>query len=159
MCECCGVLSRKLWTYGLATVVIVLGIVIAVLWPALSIKLVHSGLKLKPGTEGYESWVQAPIPIYLSFSLFHWENPEQVRDFNVKPKFKEMGPYVFLEKHLKQDLDFHDNDTVSFYQRRTWFFDRSKSGGDLNDMVTSAHVPSAVSFFVFCLFEVNFCFL
>lgn len=138
--------SRKLWTYGLSIVVIVLGVVIAVVWPAMSLNIVHNSLQLKPGNKAYESWVETPIPIYLTFSLFHWENPEKVRDFNVKPRFKEMGPYVFLEKHLKRDIDFHDNDTVSFFQRRTWLFDRSRSGGDLEDMVTSAHVPSAVSF-------------
>lgn len=141
--------SRKLWTYGLATVVIILGVLVAVLWPTLSLDLVHENLQLKPGTQAYETWVETPIPIYLTFYLFHWENPEEVRDLNVKPKFKEMGPYVFLEKHFKKDIDFHDNDTASYFLRRTWYFDRSKSGGNLEDMITSAHVPSAVSFLVF----------
>lgn len=141
--------SRKLWTYGLGTVVIVLGIIIAVLWPALSLKLVHDELRIEPRSENYENWVHPPLDLFLSFSLFNWENPDQVRDFNVKPKFREMGPYVFRENRLKADIDFHDNNTVSFYQKRTWYFDKSKSKGNLDDMVTTAHVPSAVSIFCY----------
>ncbi|KAH8346006.1 hypothetical protein KR059_005253, partial [Drosophila kikkawai] len=53
------------------------------------------GLKLKPGTDTYDSWLEAPIPIYLSFYMFNWTNPEEIRNPNVKPNFVEMGPYTF----------------------------------------------------------------
>lgn len=100
---------------------------------------------MQVGTEAYKNWVAAPIPIYLTFYMFNWTNPEEIRNPHVKPHFAEMGPYVFLEKRLKENITFHNNDTVSYYQRKTWFFQPELSNGTLDDMVTSAHVISAVS--------------
>ena len=77
--------------------------------------------------------------------MFNWTNPEEVRNRNVKPHFVEMGPYVFLEKHLKENITFHDNDTVTYYERRTWFFEPGLSKGTLDDLVTSGHAVTAVS--------------
>lgn len=101
-------------------------------------------LLIKVGTDNYNSWVEAPIPIYLVFYLFNWTNPEDITKANIKPNFVEMGPYVFLEKHSKENLSFYSNDTVSYYQRRTWFFVPEKSNGTLEDMITTAHPITAV---------------
>lgn len=90
------------------------------------------------------NWVKAPIPIYLVFYMFNWTNPDDVRSSNVKPHFQEMGPYVFLERHVKEQIEFHENGTVSYFQRRTWFFDAEKSNGTLDDSLTMAHVITAV---------------
>lgn len=76
--------------------------------------------------------------------MFNWTNPQEIQNPNVKPNFVELGPYVFLERHLKENLTFNSNDTVTFYQRRTWYFDKEKSNGSLDDMITTAHVISAV---------------
>lgn len=76
--------------------------------------------------------------------MFNWTNPEELRNPNVKPNFVEMGPYVFLEKHLKENITFYNNDTVSYYERRTWFFDEQRSNGTLKDVITAAHVITAV---------------
>ncbi|XP_037957700.1 protein croquemort isoform X2 [Teleopsis dalmanni] len=75
--------------------------------------------------------------------MFNWTNPEEIRNPNVKPNFVEMGPYVFLEKHLKQNISFYPNETVSYYEKRTWFFDKERSNGTLDDMITTAHVITA----------------
>lgn len=101
------------------------------------------GLALKPGTDTYDSWLEAPIPIYLSFYMFNWTNPEEIRNPNVKPNFVEMGPYTFLEKHIKENYTFYDNATVAYYERRTWFFDPERSNGTLDDLVTAAHAITA----------------
>lgn len=54
-----------------------------------------------------------------------------------------MGPYVFREKRIKENIQFFTNDTVSYNERKIWFFDSSKSVGNLHDRVTSAHVITA----------------
>ncbi|EDW13099.1 uncharacterized protein Dmoj_GI18033, isoform B [Drosophila mojavensis] len=142
-CECCGETQRKSWVFGIGSVFAVLGILLVVLWPNLADNLVESGLKLEPGTDTYDSWLEAPIPIYLKFYMFNWTNPQDIRNPNIKPHFNEMGPYVFLEKHKKENYTFFDNATVAYYERRTWFFDEKQSNGTLHDMITAAHAITA----------------
>uniref|UniRef100_A0A1B0FMP8 Plasma membrane glycoprotein CD36 n=1 Tax=Glossina morsitans morsitans TaxID=37546 RepID=A0A1B0FMP8_GLOMM len=142
-CECCGVTQRKAWVFSSAVILAIFGILLVVMWPEWSVSLVHNNLLIKVGTDNYNSWVKAPIPIYLVFYLFNWTNPEDITKANIKPNFVEMGPYVFLEKHSKENLSFYSNDTVSYYQRRTWFFVPEKSNGTLEDMITTAHPITA----------------
>ncbi|XP_017481187.1 PREDICTED: protein croquemort [Rhagoletis zephyria] len=142
-CESCSVTQRKAWVFGLGTFFTALGIALLVFWNGIADNIMRNSLMLKVGSEAYNIWVEAPIPIYLEFHIFNWTNPEEIRNPNVKPHFVEMGPYVFLEKHLKQNITFYQNDTVSYFQKRTWFFDEQRSGGSLNDMVTAAHVITA----------------
>lgn len=142
-CNCCSVTQRKIWVFGIGTLMICLGLVVVLIWPDLSTRMVESSLVLKNGTMSFNNWIETPIPIYTKFCLFNWTNPEEFRNPNVKPNFVEMGPYVFLEKDLKMDLDFHDNSTVSYYNRKTWFFVPEMSNGTLDDMVTAAHVITA----------------
>lgn len=80
--------------------------------------------------------------------LFNWTNAADVRVPGVKPHFEQMGPYVFREEKTKEDLVWHENKTVTFYGRRTWFFEPSMSGGKLDDLITCPHLPSIVSFYL-----------
>lgn len=84
--------------------------------------------------------------MYMEFTMFNWTNSDQVHDPSVKPLFTEMGPYVFLESHERNDLAWHDdNGTVSFNQTRTWHFQADRSNGSLDDLVTNLNVISVVS--------------
>lgn len=104
-------------------------------------------MQLKEGSLNYDMWVKTPIPMYLKFRLFNWTNPHELHNKSTKPHFKELGPYVFLEKHERVNITFNEaNDTVAFYQVRTWHFVTEMSNGTLDDEVTSVNVMSAVSY-------------
>ena len=77
--------------------------------------------------------------------LFNWTNPDQVRVAGVKPHFDRVGPYVFREDKIKQNITFYENNTVSFEPERTWFFEPEMSGGTLDDLITCPHLPTIVS--------------
>ncbi|XP_046382372.1 protein peste-like isoform X3 [Ischnura elegans] len=83
----------------------------------------------------------------LTVYFFNWTNPNKLRT-NEKPAFSEMGPYTFREFHEKVNLSFHENDTVTFQQVRTWKFDPSCSNGSLDDLVTTINVPPLTAAFV-----------
>lgn len=86
--------------------------------------------------------------MYLKIHLFNWTNPQDFINANIKPKFVEMGPYVFIEKHERVNLQWNaDNDTVSYNQIRTWHFVPEMSNGTLDDKVTQVNVMTAVSNF------------
>lgn len=90
-------------------------------------------------------WVETPIPIYFEIYLYNWTNSDEIHNTSVKPHFQQMGPYVFIEKHKRVDLEWHDNNTISFNQTRTWFYDESRSNGSLDDKITNLNVISTVS--------------
>lgn len=100
---------------------------------------------LREGSLNYVNWIKTPIPMYLEVTMFNWTNVDEVMaDPSVKPAFRECGPYVFLEQHARDALDWHDeNATITFNQTRTWHFIADKSRGSLDDVVTNLNVISA----------------
>lgn len=78
--------------------------------------------------------------------MWNWTNTDDVHDHSIRPHFDELGPYVFSEVHKRVGLDWHnENDTISFNQTRTWFFQPDMSNGGLDDLVTNINVISVVS--------------
>lgn len=102
-------------------------------------------MKLKDGSVNYKNWVKTPIPMYLEIYLFNWTNPEDIRKTSIKPDFYEMGPYTFSEVHERTNITWSPNDTITFYQKRTWQFVPEKSIGSLDDNVTNVNPIALVS--------------
>lgn len=102
-------------------------------------------LPLKPNGRTYDKWSVTPVPVYLSMYLYNWTNTDQVRVAGVKPNFERVGPYVFREEKLKNNITWYSNNTVSFMPQRTWFFEPEMSGGTLEDLITCPHLPTIVS--------------
>lgn len=94
----------------------------------------------------YNKWVVTPLPIYMTFFLYNWTNPEEVNNPNVKPNFEQLGPYAYQDFKIKKDLHWDEvNNTVTFFGHRTWIFDPAKSNGSPDDLITMPHFPSVVS--------------
>jgi len=51
---------------------------------------------LEEGTQTWDLWQESPdyINIYLKFTFFNYENPEEIYEGG-RPRVKEMGPYVY----------------------------------------------------------------
>ncbi|KAL7042985.1 hypothetical protein ACKWTF_001355 [Chironomus riparius] len=146
----CSVTAQKFWMVGSCTVILLLALVIALLWPTLSLKyLVYPKLKLTNGTLNYDNWKETPIPMYLEIYLFNWTNSDEIHNRSVKPNFVEMGPYVFHEKHIRTNISWSDDSTtVDFYQKRVWHFKPELSNGSLDDEITNINPLVAVSIMV-----------
>lgn len=71
--------------------------------------------------------------------MFNWTNPQDLLDTSVKPRFQEIGPYVFNEVKEKVNITWNDNGTVSFLLRRDWHFNEEKSVGSLDDEIVTAN--------------------
>lgn len=77
----------------------------------------------------------------MEFTFFNVTNSEKVKkDPNVPPELVEMGPYVFREYHRRENVTWNDNNTVTYRQVKTWFFEEEMSNGNLSDMVTNFNV-------------------
>lgn len=98
------------------------------------------------GTETWTNWVEAPIPIYLTFHIHHITNPDEVEN-GLKPAYEEKGPYVYLQKKVKVDIHQDDGlNTVKYKMMVTYFFLPELSGNNTeNDLVNIPNIPFLVS--------------
>lgn len=110
------------------------------LWPAITKKIVDSQLELTNTSKSFGMWQETPIPMYMDIYLFNWTNPEEVEKHKYKPKFTEMGPYVFSENHEKVNISWKKDHLVQYNQIRTYHFVPELSNGSLTDQVTNLNV-------------------
>ncbi|KAH8419458.1 hypothetical protein KR222_003973 [Zaprionus bogoriensis] len=143
-CNCCSVRQQKFWVFGLGGLFGVLGIVLLSAWPSIVRQVIRDMLPLSDGSFMYKNWVTTPTPVYLSFYLFNWTNPEERNNTNVKPNFQQLGPYTFSDYKVKEDLLWQQPE-VTYYGRRTFHFLPAHSNGSLDDVVITPHFPSVAA--------------
>lgn len=134
-------ISKTLY-FSLFLLISLIGILLAIIWPPIFEKLIANELTLTESSKTYKAWENTTLPLYLDFYMFNWTNPEEsLANPNVKPILVEMGPYVFREEHQKLNVTWNpNNNTVSYWQRRTWYFEPELSHGSLDDVITSVNV-------------------
>lgn len=103
-------------------------------------------LYLENGTDGFESWNNPPVTVYMSFYVFDLQNPQELADNpNAKPVFIERGPFTYIEQRPHNDVKFFpDNSTLSYRQPRTFtkFVPELSKGGDPTKVnVTTINIP------------------
>ncbi|KAF5287578.1 hypothetical protein FQA39_LY15855 [Lamprigera yunnana] len=103
-------------------------------------------LQLTPSSLTYQMWKEPTIPIYLYVYLFNWTNSEEVikTKWNVKPEFTECGPYVFSQHHVRVNVTWNRNATLTYRQKRIWKFIPTMSNGSLSDNLTNVNPVAAV---------------
>ncbi|XP_073972730.1 protein croquemort-like [Rhodnius prolixus] len=135
-----GVVISKVILWGLGGVILVLCGTMSGFWPVILNYQLKTELVLTNDSKSYNLWKETPIPMYLEIYMFNWTNPIETLENNVKPNFLELGPYVFSEHHMKKNLTWNTNDTITFKQRRRWYFIPEMSKGTLNDEITNINV-------------------
>lgn len=97
-------------------------------------------------------WKETPLPMYLTFHMFNWTNAEEyVKNPSIKPIFTECGPYTYYEHHLRENVTFNNNDTVTYFTKRTWRFEPDKSVGSPDDLIITLNPILAVSMHIYIL--------
>ncbi|XP_058057109.1 protein croquemort-like [Anopheles bellator] len=131
---CCSNLSptaKRLWAIGGATGVCVFALALGFLWPALVWEIAKKEFVMEPGTQVYDNWIDPPIDMYLELYLWNWTNAEDYRQVgDYKPHLEQLGPYTFVERHERVNLQWNDNDTLTFQQKRIWHHVPEKSVGN-----------------------------
>uniref|UniRef100_A0A182UF18 Scavenger receptor class B n=1 Tax=Anopheles melas TaxID=34690 RepID=A0A182UF18_9DIPT len=130
--------AKKLWAFGGVVAIFAAAAFFGFGLPAIIDAVALTEFRVKEGARVYENFFDGEVPIFFDIYLFHWTNPEQIRDPNVRPNFVQMGPYVFSERHERGMVSFNDNDTITFNQKRIWHYMPELSNGDyFNDRVTT----------------------
>ncbi len=76
-------------------ILIVITVVLAwVLFPGIIHSKVEQHIRLVEGTDTWKKWREAPIPIYLTFYIYHVTNPDEV-EMGLVAKIEERGPFTY----------------------------------------------------------------
>ncbi|CAN7943918.1 unnamed protein product, partial [Ixodes pacificus] len=133
----CGVASLLLGTFSV--------VVLIELDDAYRELLSHE-LALREGSRIFRSWkdVGSSFDTSARFYFFNVTNSGQVAK-GEKPQLQELGPYVYRVDWVKDNITFHENNTMSFMQKLIFHFDEEQSAGSENDTVTTVNVPYAAA--------------
>ena len=107
--------------------------------------MIHQRLALKPSSQSFPQWRDIPVPVYERFYFFNITNPVEIERFGAKPKLKEIGPFTYRLYLNKTAIKFNKNGTVSYRERKTWRFIRSKSIASENQIITTLNGPLALT--------------
>lgn len=108
------------------------------LWPVIFHHILQKEMPLSPTSKAFEVWNDTSTlpPMYMKIRFFNWTNPQDLRVKGQKPILEEVGPYVFREVRQKADVKFHpENNTVSYFYRRWWYFVPELTNGSLSDPI------------------------
>ncbi|XP_049766225.1 protein croquemort-like [Schistocerca cancellata] len=140
----CTVRTKKTLVFGIGGGMLVVGVFLGGFMSMIVDSILKSQLVLSEGSTSYNNWIELPIPMYMEFYIFNVSNAaEYEQDPTIKPNLVEMGPYVYREYHKRNITAWNDNETVTFQNIRTWYFDEKNSVGPEDDLVTTINVVPA----------------
>ncbi|XP_028159774.1 protein croquemort-like [Ostrinia furnacalis] len=123
---------------GFGATMVVIGAVMVVYWPPIFMSQLQRMMILSEDSMSFSIWRETPIPMFLECFLFNITNVDDIlAGKNVTLQVAEMGPYVFRETHLKTNLSWNDNSTITFFNERWWHFVPEMSNGSLSDNITT----------------------
>ncbi|XP_055926724.1 lysosome membrane protein 2-like [Argiope bruennichi] len=99
-------------------------------------------LTLTPGNEFFDIWKELPIPVYQKIYIFNITNPHEYSMEGAKPILKELGPYVFRGRWMKEDMEWDESDgTVTYKDIKEYTFVPEMSSGDQEEMIYTLNGP------------------
>lgn len=99
-------------------------------------------LLIEPSKFSYKMWKDMPVTMYQSFTFFNLTNWNQVKSVGQKPRFVEVGPYVYRTIWTKSDINFIDEEKlVSFAEKKQWIFQQHLSKGLEDDQIWTINTP------------------
>ncbi|XP_026210998.1 scavenger receptor class B member 1 isoform X5 [Anabas testudineus] len=120
----------------LGVLAVVLGVVLVFVGPVVIDDQVVKNTVLDPKNEfSYTMWRDVPVPFFMAVYFFHVVNPKEILN-GEKPMVEQRGPYVYRKTIQKDNITFHPNNTVSYREYRSYFFEPSMSVGNESDVVT-----------------------
>lgn len=88
-----------------------------------------------------DKWIAQTQSPKLKIYIFNFTNPDEFLQ-GAKPKLDELGPYVFQEDWVKDNIKWKNDDkSIEYNQLRTYKFLPKESTGRLRDTVTVPNIP------------------
>lgn len=106
-------------------------------------QIISSGLVVTPDSKAFLGWATAG-PLTVNIYLFNWTNPEEIHNKSSKPRFEQIGPFAFKNIIERVNVTWNENDTITYMNKKSYYFDEENSGGNLSDVITTINIVSLV---------------
>ncbi|XP_075153553.1 protein peste-like [Haematobia irritans] len=112
------------------------GILCGMFWEQIFNGILNKQMVLRPDSMVYDKWKNPPVALNLDIYLYNWTNSEDFANTSTKPILEQCGPYRFIEKPDKVDIDWNNKNSSVTYRRKSYFyFDAAGSNGSLDDEI------------------------
>lgn len=92
---------------------------------------------LSPNNPNIKNFIEPPIDFYLGIYFFNVTNADAILK-GAKPKVEEVGPFAFIEKKRKVDIDWDVfSSTVAYRNNETYFFLQQPGSLMLDTLITT----------------------
>ncbi|XP_076321112.1 scavenger receptor class B member 1-like isoform X4 [Tachypleus tridentatus] len=135
------IISNTVITGGVGLAVLILGLILLFCFPLLFSHMMQQKFPLANGSMSYKVWKDMPIPLYQKVYLFNVTNPEEFLQKASKPRLEEIGPYTYRTWWIKENITWHNNDTVTYRERKKYVFRPELSVGGEDDLITTVNFP------------------
>ncbi|KAJ8959905.1 hypothetical protein NQ318_011642 [Aromia moschata] len=109
--------------------------------------ILKDALKFTPTSKAFQAWRTNDPPLSMEIYVFNWTNPDQIKNVSVKPEFEEVGPFRFKEIKEKVNITWHDNSTISYKHKKSYFFDEENNFRSLSDVISTINaVPLTIGY-------------
>ncbi|XP_053225202.1 scavenger receptor class B member 1 isoform X2 [Podarcis raffonei] len=139
MARCCSAFRAAVGLAIAGLLCLGSGVFLVVSLPAILEEQVVKNVRLDPSGMAFNLWKDLPVPFFFSVYLFEVLNPKEVLQGG-KPVVTQRGPYVYREHREKTNITFHDNDTISFLEYRSFYFRPELSVGLESDYVVIPNI-------------------
>lgn len=107
--------------------------------------IIETQLVLTEGSYSYDLWKELPEDLRMEMKLYYYNvtNFQEVIETRgrTKPNLVEVGPYVFRERHIKDNIVWNDNNgTVTYQQKKIWEHIDENNGLSLDDRIFNINI-------------------
>ncbi|XP_076662886.1 scavenger receptor class B member 1 [Andrena cerasifolii] len=137
--------SRERWFYGLAALTSIC--VFVVFWFTNVFRdAILSNLELRNGTAAFQLWQRPPVGLTVKIYVFNYTNLGEFESGNAsKLQVQEVGPYVYRETLSRVNVEMHENETVTYQEKRSFKWISGKVEDD-RVVVPNVLLMSALAF-------------
>lgn len=97
-------------------------------------------LALRDSGTKFDAWTKTSVPVFYKVTIFNMTNPSAFMN-GARPRVHELGPYTYRMSEEKMDIQFHDNGTVTYRTKPSYFFEPTLSSGSEDDMLYTVNIP------------------
>jgi len=124
---CCNITQKTIMKAINCCLLILLGVTgfvgaVYLLFDPIIKHVILKRLVLRNDTEFASIWAEPPITPHLKLYFFNLTNAEKFFDGSEGPRVREVGPYVYHQKWIKEDVVWHGNGTMSYRTRKEYKF-------------------------------------
>ncbi|XP_054706492.1 scavenger receptor class B member 1-like [Uloborus diversus] len=86
-------------------------------------------------------WIDLPVPIYQKLYFFNITNPVEFREKGSAMEVSEVGPFTYRSYWHKNDIQYHENGTISYREEKTFKFVLEESVADESQTIYTLNGP------------------